>query len=237
MIIISNKDYPIGLISHDGALGMFRMDSRYGYYFGICVLESKVNELVHALSCVLSGTNTTVTIAGGSPNLPDNTLTTDIVVRDNGHDVILIERGTSNGNVNSVGIGLDRSNANELMKVLGEGNLNGTSKVKHFVITTSQDGLPYWIIVLNYEKHYEIMTIDNSDHVRGKVFRKTGISRIVNRLKGQWLPYEAAKACGLSPSPDFGLGVSGGHGWLGIPAGGVVELIRLLIDIKDSQQP
>ena len=241
MYCFKKEDRRYGILFHDDFICVLDMDIRLDYYYGIRVLNDKLDELLDALNQINTGIVSSVTVAGGSPIWKcGNNYNADILIR-RSDKLFSILSGRQSGNniiLETGGIITECKVLPELIQALNGVVINGAFDVGHFIAPDGDSDHMYWIIVLKFDDRVVLLNLDSKNKVQGMNIPNSKISAVSKKLMKKYLTHMRAISQGIDANTDFSLTYSNGYSSLYLPsADSALFVAQTLLDIKDSQQP
>lgn len=204
-----------GILYYDDFICIFDMSISSDYYFGIRVLNDKLDELVDALNQINSGivSETIVSeviVPEGSPIMKNgNNYNADIIIR-RSNNMFSILSGRQSGNniiLESGGIITECKVLPELIQALKGVVTNGAFYAEYFIQPDydSDNDLMYWIIVLKFDNCVVVLSLDSRNSVCGMSIPMTKISDISKKLIKKYETHMKAILQGINANTDFSL--------------------------------
>ena len=231
-----------GILFHDNFICIFDMSISSDYYFGIRVLNDKLDELVDALNQIDSGIVSEVIVSEGSPIMKNgNNYNADIIIR-RSNNLFCILSGCQSGNdfvYECGGFFTDSKVLPELIQAL-KGIVTNEAFYAEYFIQPDYDrdnNLMYWIIVLKFDDCVVLLSLNSENCVDGMRIPMSKISAISKELIKKYDTHMKAILQGINANTDFDL--FNAHGKIvHLPStNSALFVARTLIYIKDSQQP
>ena len=232
-----------GILYYDDFICIFDMSISSDYYFGIRVLNDKLDELVDALNQINSGIVSEAIVSEGSPIMKNgNNYNADIIIR-RSNNLFCILSGCQSGNdfvYECGGFFTDSKVLPELIQALKGIVTNGAVYAEYFIKPDydSDNDLMYWIIVLKFDNCVVVLSLDSRNSVYGMSIPMTKISDISKKLIKKYETHMKAILQGINANTDFSLLKANGRGVVPLPsADSSLFVAQTLMDIKDSPGP
>lgn len=248
MYCFKKEDCHYGILFHDDFICVLDMDIRLDYYYGIRVLNDKLDELVDALNQINSGIVSEaivseVIVPEGSPIMKNgNNYNADIIIR-RSNNMFSILSGRQSGNniiLESGGIITECKVLPELIQALKGVVADGAFYAEYFIQPDydNDNDLMYWIIVLKFDNCVVVLSLDSRNSVYGMSIPMTKISDISKKLIKKYETHMKAILQGINANTDFSLLKANGRGVVLLPsADSALFVAQTLMDIKNSQGP